>query len=281
MKRIVALGVAAIVGLSGLLLFSAVGGASSEARPAISKPATVAAYAKLVCPTETVADRGMTWGTVTTNIRDKWTNKWSRIVPPESVYEWHSTREALARHMLATAKGKDPASLYNPLDLWLDDENWQVLLAWDEEAGGDLTASDRATLSNAGCDVAAASVQVPAPTSTPTPTPTTAPNQQTVTLSGTGSSTKSFSLTSGLWIAELSLTGNEDCSYRSCIDDNFIVWINSVSGGSVLAANEIETSWTGSEVFRVGSSYLADLEPGRQVMDVDAAGSWTVTIRPA
>lgn len=290
MNRMIAAGAALAASILGIVLFSAVGEADTETRAPISKPTSVAAYAAKICPMETVADRGMTWGAVNTKSTNAWKNKWSRVVPPESVETWHDVQEATVRLYIDVAKDKDANSLYNPLDFWLDDDNFDILLAWNEEANGGLPASDRATLRSAGCVVVAPAVQQqpPTPTTTPTPTPaaTPAPAPEAISLSGTGTSTETFSLPAGQWIVEVSVTGNEDCSYGSCRETNFIVWIKSVAGESYhreLVANEIDDEWRGSKSVKVGGSarsYSYDLEPGRQILEVDAAGSWTVSIQP-
>lgn len=155
----------------------------------------------------TVDDRGMTWGEVAAKSRDKWANKWSRAIPPQALYGWNSTQGARLRHMLDVAEGKDPDSLFNSPNFSLNDDNWQVLTAWNEEAGGELTASDRPNLRSAGCEVAGLGVQQPTP----------APTAQPITLSSTGSKAETFNLTSGLRIADVSVMGNESClSSGSC-----------------------------------------------------------------
>ena len=100
-------------------------------------------------------------------------------------------------------------------------------------------------------------------------------------VSGQGTTTRNVNLTSGLWIADLQVSGNRNCRFGSCRPTNFIVWIESVAGGRELLANEIVEGWSASVTFRVGYGFLDDLSPGNAVVSVDAAsdGRWSVTFR--
>ncbi len=118
----------------------------------------------------------------------------------------------------------------------------------------------------------------PRPTATrrPRATSTTVPTQ-TVELSGQGTSTKRVNLDQGLWTVAISVTGNENCDYGSCIAGHFSVQMEPVDEpGWELLANEIAGSWSGSTTVRVGSGYTADLPAGRQVVSVEAEGRWTL-----
>ena len=116
----------------------------------------------------------------------------------------------------------------------------------------------------------------PTPKSTAAPTPTATPTQPVIVeISGVGTKTKRIELSEGLWTVEMSVTNNQDCSFGSCYDDNFIVEVESVSEpNSELLANEIVGDWTGSTTMRVGGFF--GLAPGKQFVSVDAMGEWTI-----
>ena len=110
---------------------------------------------------------------------------------------------------------------------------------------------------------------------TATPVRPTAP-QGSIELSGRGTKTTPIELQAGLWTVEMSTTDNEDCSFGSCSEANFIVRVESVNDDSnELLANEITDEWTGSTTVRVGSG-LFNLVPGKQIVSVDAEGNWAI-----
>ena len=107
-----------------------------------------------------------------------------------------------------------------------------------------------------------------------TATPT--PPLGEVSLQGEGTRTRNIELTRGLWIVQMQVSGNQDCSFGRCYDTNFVVWIESVDdSGRDLLVNEIGDDWTGSTTLRVGDDIL-DHPSGRQVVSVDAVGSWDI-----
>ena len=117
-----------------------------------------------------------------------------------------------------------------------------------------------------------AMVQSGVPAATPVPTPEPTPNLFT----GTGTRTERVNLDSGLWIAHIAVTENEECFASVCIPGNFIVQMESVNDGSqALLVNELAKEWEGSVTVRVGDGIL-ELSPGPQIMSVDAEGSWSI-----
>ena len=110
---------------------------------------------------------------------------------------------------------------------------------------------------------------------TATPVRPTAP-QVPIEISGKGTNTTPIELQAGLWSVEISMTDNEDCSFGSCREAHFAIWVESVNGDSrELLANEIANDWAGSTTVRVGGR-LFDLAPGKQIVSVDAEGDWAI-----
>ena len=110
---------------------------------------------------------------------------------------------------------------------------------------------------------------------TATPVRPTGP-QGPIELSEKGTKTVPIELQAGLWTVEMSITDNENCSFGSCSETNFVVRVESVNGDSrELLANEIVNEWTGSTTVRVGSG-LFDLTPGKQIVSVGAEGNWAI-----
>ena len=101
-------------------------------------------------------------------------------------------------------------------------------------------------------------------------------SQEHIEISGNGTKTTPIELQTGLWTVEISITDNEDCSFGSCRESHFAVWVESVNGDNrELLANEIADEWTGSTTVRVGSR-LFDLTPGKQIVSVGAEGNWAI-----
>ncbi len=100
-----------------------------------------------------------------------------------------------------------------------------------------------------------------------------------VSISGSGTKAKTVSLPEGLYIVDIVVTENEDCSFGSCSETIFSANIEGVDEGSHLLALEITSEWSGSTTLRIGTGFL-DVRPGTQVVSVDAAGDWTITFRP-
>ena len=112
----------------------------------------------------------------------------------------------------------------------------------------------------------------------PTAAPAAPAPPVSITLDGGGTEVWDVSLPSGQYTAQISVINNQDCSYGSCLDDNFIVEVQSVSDGATeLLANEIAKTWKGTVTFRVGSG-LFDLSPGDQLISVDASGDWEIVL---
>ena len=110
------------------------------------------------------------------------------------------------------------------------------------------------------------------------PTRSSEPVPDPIELTGSGTSTERIELSEGLWTADITVTGNESCFESiGCSPTNFAVTIESVSsdGGSELLVNEIEEDWGGSVLVRVEEGFMS-LAPGRQIVSVDAKGSWAI-----
>ena len=128
-------------------------------------------------------------------------------------------------------------------------------------------------------------IEPPTPTITSTPEPTQSPTQpptpEPVEITGSGTAVETISLDSeGVWIVDLNVNGNEDCSFGACLEDNFIVTIESVDGANLeIPANEIAKDWSGEVTVAVGG--LFGLSAGKQVVSVDAIGDWTIAFNLA
>ena len=111
-----------------------------------------------------------------------------------------------------------------------------------------------------------------APTSTPTVS-----GPSTARATGTGTATDTVSLSEGLWLVEVRMSGNRDGGRAT----NFIMRLEGVAGGSALLVNDIATSWDGGGTVRVGPGFLADVQPGRVIVSVDAAAdaTWSATFK--
>ena len=119
-------------------------------------------------------------------------------------------------------------------------------------------------------------------TATSTPPPTAIrPPPEPIHISGTGTTVETISLLSeGIWIVDIAVSGNEDCSLGSCSEDNFIVTIESADVSSFEnPANEIVKDWSGEVTVAVGG--LFGQTPGEQAVSVDASGDWTITFTKA
>ena len=115
------------------------------------------------------------------------------------------------------------------------------------------------------------------PPPAPAPAPPTTHIPEPINISGSGTAVASISLlTEGLWVANISVSANEDCSYGECTEDNFIVQIQSVDGSAVeLPVNEIAKDWNGAVTVSVGG--LFGLAAGNQIVTIDAAGDWNIS----
>ena len=93
-------------------------------------------------------------------------------------------------------------------------------------------------------------------------------------MSGTGTRVGAATLGEGKYVVDISVTGNTDCSFGSCIADNFIVMF-----GDELLANEIAEDWSAQKVIDVGGLWI---QPGRIAVQVEASprARWTLTIEP-
>ena len=98
----------------------------------------------------------------------------------------------------------------------------------------------------------------------------------TVTVSGSGTSSRVVSLSEGLHTVEAQVTGNENCFFGSCSGTNFIVSVEGLEEGKAGLVNEIASEWSGSTTFRIGTG-LFEVPPGTQVVSVDAEGDWIIT----
>ncbi len=96
-----------------------------------------------------------------------------------------------------------------------------------------------------------------------------------ISVSGEGTSTRTIDLSEGLWIVELSLSGSQ--GYLGIVIEPVAVSAN--GSGRALLFNEVMDSddWSGSVTLRVGDDWSADIAPGRQIISVDATGSWQLT----
>jgi len=112
----------------------------------------------------------------------------------------------------------------------------------------------------------------PSPTYTPLPTltPTRVKTPEPVTFKGSGSrALPKFGLLSGIAIFEMSHDGTA----------NFIVELMSEAGETVdLLVNTIG-SYTGTKAIGVQEGALLGAEPGMHLLNVQADGSWAITIR--
>ncbi len=116
----------------------------------------------------------------------------------------------------------------------------------------------------------------PAPTPTPTPapmpepTPTPTPEPEPITLEGSGDKVShKFELLAGITIFEMSHDGTR----------NFIVELMSGSGDTVdLLVNTIG-QYTGDKAVGVQKGALLGAEPGMHLLNIQADGSWSITIR--
>ena len=93
----------------------------------------------------------------------------------------------------------------------------------------------------------------------------------TVTISGRGNDVQTMRLLAGVYFCDISVSGNAD-AYGA---GNFIVEMHGRDGGSELAANEIESSWSARKRIVVGSG-LFELR-GIVDVEVQAVGSWRVS----
>ena len=120
----------------------------------------------------------------------------------------------------------------------------------------------------------------PTPTALPTNEPITAPPEP-VNVSGSGTAVETISLlTEGIWIVAIEVIDNEDCSFGTCSEDNFIVTIESADGSNFeFPVNEIAKDWTGEVTIAVGG--LFGLTPGDQVVSIDASGEWNISFNLA
>ena len=119
---------------------------------------------------------------------------------------------------------------------------------------------------------AATPIPTPIPTAAPTPTPT-----PPVSLYGEGTDVRRIVLSEGLWIVEIVVQDNEDCSVGVCIPSLFAVWIESSEGGGrELLANEIGNAWRGRSTLRVGGGLFSSIEPGKQLVSVEGSGTWEI-----
>ena len=110
-----------------------------------------------------------------------------------------------------------------------------------------------------------------------TVTPVPVPDGKPIEISGSGSATKRIELTEGLWSVSLTVEDNQTCN-RSCSPDFFDVDIDSVARSeSESLAFEYKKEWTGVAALHVGDEFSDDLAPGRQVVTVEATGTWEIT----
>ena len=110
-----------------------------------------------------------------------------------------------------------------------------------------------------------------------TVTPVPVPDGKPIVLTGTGGTTERIELQAGVWSVGLSITGNETCG-RICSSDFFDVDIDSVtSTKDESLAFEYAKEWTGAAALHVGHHFSDDLSPGRQIVTINATGTWEIT----
>ena len=164
-----------------------------------------------------------------------------------------------------------------PTFVW-EDGKWLVYVSPEGMAGENPCDLDSSSKSNPK----PTQPPMPAPTmpATPDPTPTPLPPEP-INISGSGIRVDTITLLSeGVWIVDINVSGNEDCSLGTCSEDNFIVTIESADGSSFEnPANEIVKDWSGEVTVAVGG--LFGLTPGEQVVSVDASGDWTISFNLA
>ena len=107
------------------------------------------------------------------------------------------------------------------------------------------------------------------------PPPEAAPSATLDTLEGSGQGVQSITLTEGSYVVTSRVDGNRD-QYGA---ENFIVRLTNDSGSELLA-NEIETSWEGAVLLRVGDGWYDDVAEGVAIIDVVAIGEWTIAFAP-
>ena len=121
-----------------------------------------------------------------------------------------------------------------------------------------------------------------APTPTPTPTPFPPPEltePPLAVLTGTGSGEQSLELEEGVYVLDMSVSGNVDCERRPCRDRRFRVTVSENQAWSVRVANEIAGEWAGRSVIFVGDDGR-ELHPGDVPFTVEAesAAEWTIAV---
>ena len=109
----------------------------------------------------------------------------------------------------------------------------------------------------------------------------TVTKDRAVEISGSGTAIARVVLPRGFYTIQMTVRGNVDRSFGTAIEDNFIVQIEAIEGTASMPgilANEIASSWTGSTTLRVDGGFLDLLAhpEGKQVVSVDASGSWTL-----
>ncbi len=120
----------------------------------------------------------------------------------------------------------------------------------------------------------------PTPTPTPAPTATPTPEPIALSLTGTGQDVRFLELPAGIYVVDIKVTGNEDCSFGSCSASNFSVVVGS-STSTELLANEVVVEWSGKDLVEVGDG-LFQIPPGSIPVQVTAAaGAWTIDVQSA
>ncbi|WP_419917742.1 hypothetical protein [Candidatus Poriferisocius sp.] len=113
-------------------------------------------------------------------------------------------------------------------------------------------------------------------TTTEEPPPT---NQQTtptrsLELSGTGTAVRGVDIQTGRYQVDMNTESDDDSYY-------FSIEANDSEGVCELLANEIvDTTWTASIVFTIGTDRRSDCEPGELLLEIDAPpqATWQITI---
>jgi len=121
---------------------------------------------------------------------------------------------------------------------------------------------------------------LPAPASTAARTAMPGADGKSLTLTGTGGSTREITLAAGIWTVAVEVSKNDTCLRGTCVGERFVVQIESVDGkGSAVPVNANAGEWTGRAALRVGAGDRA-LTPGRQRVSVRSAptAEWTLTL---
>ena len=110
----------------------------------------------------------------------------------------------------------------------------------------------------------------PTPAPTPVPTPTPTPEPEPITLKGNGDSVSAkFELVAGIATFEMSHDGTS----------NFIVQLMSDSGETVDFLVNAIGQYSGTRAVGVQKDAIMGAKPGTHLLNIQADGSWNITIR--